>query len=94
MFGYCKAGDCVSHVCKKHKKYSKSSKSIKGIKRGKPSFCGASPSNPCKATCKFKSSGECYDTATFADGGENLEDGAICWRDRQKGAFKKGEAMT
>ena len=82
MYGYCKAGHCVPHVCKKYKKDSKS------IRSGKPSFCGASHSNPCKATCRFKSSGKCFDTMMLPDGGENLEDGAICLKDRQKGVFR------
>ena len=83
IFGYCKAGDCVRHVCKKYSKDVKSIRSAKPMNR----FCGASHSNPCKATCKFKSSNKCDDTAAFLDGGENLEDGAICLKDLQKGAL-------
>ena len=79
--GYCKAGDCARHVCKR---------SRKTIRSVKPSnlFCGASQSNPCKATCKLKSSDDCDDTAMFPDGGEHLEDGAICLKDHQKGVFR------
>ena len=83
VLGYCKAGKCAHHVCKKS---SKSSRSVKPSNR----FCGASNSNPCKAACKFVPSGECHDTATSPDGGEHLADGAICLKDRQKGAFRSG----
>ena len=81
VLGYCNVGVCVPHFCKR------SSKSIRSVKPSNQ-FCGVSASNPCKAACKFISSGECHDTATAPDGGEDLKDGAICLKDRQKGKFR------
>ena len=80
VLGYCNVGHCVPHFCRKYSD---------GIGRTvEPWFCGASNSNPCKAACRFESPGECHDTATSPDGGEYLEDGAICLKDRQKGKFR------
>ena len=81
QLGYCKEGECVLHVCKRYGK---------GIRSPRPSsrFCGASRSNPCKAACESSGGGECEDTAALPDGGEALEDGAICVKDRQKGEFR------
>ena len=71
ILGYCNAGECASHRCTNDITTEE--------------FCGASQTNPCKAACWL--SGKCYDTAGFSDGGENLQDGAICWKNYQKGAF-------
>ena len=76
FLGFCNRGGCASHMCKSI--YDGMSLDI---------FCGTSDINPCKASCSSSSYDKCYDTATFPDGGENLDDGAVCSKDRQKGAF-------
>ena len=81
--GYCKAGDCLHHECKKYSKDIKSIRSRRPLTR----FCGTSESNPCKASCGSEEFSDCEDTAMFPDGGEHLMDSAICLKDRQKGAF-------
>ena len=78
--GYCNRGDCGYHVCKSTTKDG----------RALREFCGISEINPCKASCSTGLNGECYDTATSVDGGEQIEDGAVCLKDRQKGAFRLG----
>ena len=73
--GYCGgAGDCAAHFCKTE------------VLKPKPenAFCGASKINPCKASCLIGE--DCYDTATFLDGGDPLQDGSICLKDNQRGA--------
>ena len=79
VLGYCNRGGCASHVC--NTVYNGMLLDV---------FCGASDINPCKASCSFDLYGACYDTASFPNGGENLQDGAICMKDRQKGELTSG----
>ena len=72
ILGYCKQAACVSHRCTNNVTTDV--------------FCGASKINQCKAACMLL--GECYDTAKLPDGGEPLEDGAMCWKDDQKGCVR------
>ena len=74
--GYCNRGGCATHVC---------GSMHDGVLLDE--FCGSSSINPCKAACSSSLSANCYDTALFMDGGETLEDGAICLKDDQNGAF-------
>ena len=75
--GYCNRGGCVTHICESM---------IDNVFLD--AFCGASDINPCKAACGSSSSSDCYDTASFANGGEMLQDGAICSKDGQTGASR------
>ena len=74
VLGYCKAGECAAHVCNTE---------FEGITLNV--FCGSSKLNPCKASCSNRENSACYDTAMFLDGGENLEDGAVCVKDLHAG---------
>lgn len=77
MLGYCKAGRCASHACN----HERDGLSLRV-------FCGASKVNPCKASCSAVAKSKCYDTATFRDGGERLDDGSVCMKDLRLGKGK------
>ena len=75
LLGYCtKGGECAAHTCK----------SALLTTTPQNAFCGVSKINPCKASCMI--SGVCRDTATFLDGGDPLQDGAICLKDNYRGS--------
>ena len=73
--GYCNAGECHAHVCN----YFTEQKPLFV-------FCGSSKINPCKASCSSDSNSKCYDTVWFPNGGEDLQDGAVCKKDFHTGA--------